>query len=105
MEQIPCFYCGGFFDPSPRHKNQSACKMEKCQKAKKAAWQRHRIKTDSIYAANQKSSQQQWVNANPGYWKQYPRKTLKRPKEIELVKPCAIARPELHLTLPRCTHC
>jgi len=56
MEQIPCFYCGGFFDPSPRHKNQSACKKEKCQKAKKAAWQRHRIKTDPIYAANQKSS-------------------------------------------------
>jgi hypothetical protein len=74
MEQIPCFYCGGFFDPSPRHKNQTACKKEKCQKAKKAAWQRHRIKTDPIYAANQKSSQQQWVNANPGYWKQYREK-------------------------------
>ena len=43
MEQIPCFYCGGFFDPSPRHKNQSACKQEKCQKAKRAAWQRHNV--------------------------------------------------------------
>ena len=74
MEQIPCFYCGGFFDPSPRHKNQTACKKEKCQKAKKAAWQRHRIKTDPIYAANQKSSQQQWVNSKPGYWKQYREK-------------------------------
>ena len=74
MEQIPCFYCGSFSDPSPRHKNQTACKKEKCQKAKKAAWQRHRIKTDSIYAANQKSSQQQWVNANPGYWKRYREK-------------------------------
>ena len=74
MEQIPCFYCGSFFDPSPRHKNQSACKKEKCQKAKKAAWQRHRMKTDPIYAANQKSSQQQWVNANPGYWKNYREK-------------------------------
>ncbi len=67
MEQIPCFYCGSFFDPSPRHKNQTACKKEKCQKAKKAAWQRHRMKTDPIYAANQKSSNQQWVNAKPGY--------------------------------------
>ena len=74
MEQIPCFYCGAFFDPSPRHKNQSACKKVKCQRAKKAARQRHRIKTDPIYAANQKSSQQQWVNANPGYWKQYRKK-------------------------------
>jgi hypothetical protein len=74
MEQIPCFYCGGFFDPSPRHKNQSACKKVKCQRAKKAAWQRHRIKTDLIYAANQKSSQQQWINSNPGYWKKYRKK-------------------------------
>jgi hypothetical protein len=37
------FYCGDFFDPSPRHKNQSACKKVKCQRAKKAAWQRHKI--------------------------------------------------------------
>ncbi len=74
MEQIPCFYCGGFFDPSPRHKNQSACKKVKCQRAKKAAWQRHRIKTDPIYAANQESSQQQWINSNPGYWKKYRKK-------------------------------
>ena len=46
MEQIPCVYCGDFFDPSPRHKNQTACKRAKCQKAKKAAWQRHKMKTD-----------------------------------------------------------
>jgi len=71
MEQIPCVYCGDYFDPSPRHKNQTACKKEKCQKAKKAAWQRHKLKTDPVYKANQKSSQQQWLKANPGYWKQY----------------------------------
>ena len=71
MEQIPCVYCGDFFDPSPRHKNQTACNKVNCQKAKKAAWQRHKMKTDPIYAANQKSSQQQWVKANPGFWKQY----------------------------------
>ena len=71
MEQIPCVYCGDYFDPSPRHKNQTACKKEKCQKAKKAAWQRHKLETDPIYKANQKSSQQQWLKANPGYWKQY----------------------------------
>ena len=71
MEQIPCVYCGDYFDPSPRHKNQTACKKEKCQKAKKAAWQRHKLKTDPIYKANQKSSQEQWLKANPGYWKQY----------------------------------
>jgi hypothetical protein len=29
------------------------------------------MKTDPVYAANQKSSQQQWIKANAGYWKQY----------------------------------
>jgi hypothetical protein len=71
MEQIQCIYCGAYFDPSPRHKNQQVCKKVECQKAKKAAWQRHKIKTDPDYKANQKSSQQQWAKANPGYWKQY----------------------------------
>jgi len=74
MEQIVCVYCGDFFDPSPRHKNQTACKKVKCQRAKKAAWQRHKLKTDPVYAANQKSSQQQWLKANPEYWKQYRKK-------------------------------
>jgi len=71
MEQIPCVYCGDYFDPSPRHKNQTACGKLKCQRAKKAAWQRHKLKTDPVYKANQNSSQQQWIEANPGYWTQY----------------------------------
>ena len=71
MEQILCVYCGDFFDPSPRHKSQTACKKVQCQRAKRAAWQRHKMKTDPAYAANQKSSQQQWIKANPCYWKQY----------------------------------
>jgi len=80
MEQIPCTYCGVFFDPSPRHKNQTACKRLKCQQAKKAAWQKFRIKTDPVYNANQKSSQQKWLKATPGYWKAYRRR---RPEKAE----------------------
>ena len=71
MEKIPCTYCGDFFNPSPRHKNQTACKKEKCQRAKKAAWQRFKMKTDPVYSANQKSSQNKWLAANPTYWKVY----------------------------------
>jgi hypothetical protein len=74
MEQNLCVYCGDFFDPSPRHKNQTACKKEKCQRAKRAARQRHKMKTDPIYRANQKSSQNQWARANPGYWSTYREK-------------------------------
>jgi len=77
MEQIPCVYCGDYFDPSPRHKNQTACKELRCKRAKKAAWQRHRLKTDPIYRANQISSQHQWIEANPGYWTQYRQRNPK----------------------------
>jgi hypothetical protein len=71
MGQILCVYCGDLFDPSPRHKNQIACKKSECQRAKKADWQRREMRTDPIYSAGQKISQKQWARANPGYWKQY----------------------------------
>ena len=71
MEQNPCTYCGDFFDSSPRHKNQTACKKPACQKAKKAAWQKYKMKHDPVYRANQKSSHQKWLKATPGYWKDY----------------------------------
>ncbi len=81
MEQIPCTYCGDFFNPSPRHKSQTACKKIKCQRAKKAAWQRFKIKTDPIYSANQKSSQQKWLKATPPvYWKAYRKR---KPEKAE----------------------
>jgi len=71
MEQILCTFCGDFFDPSPRHKNQIACKKSACQKAKKAARQRYKMKHDPVYRANQKSSNQKWIKAKPEYWRTY----------------------------------
>jgi hypothetical protein len=81
MEQIPCVYCGDFYDSSPRHKNQTSCKKRECQKAKRAAWQRYKMKHDPVYRANQKSSHQKWLKATPGYWENYrkrnPEKALR----------------------------
>ena len=74
MEKILCVYCGDLFDPSPRHKNQTACKKPQCQRAKKADWQRHRMKIDPVYNASQEISRKQWARANPGYWKRYRNK-------------------------------
>jgi len=86
MEQIPCIYCGDFFDPSPRHKNQSACKKEVCQKARKAAWQRYKLKHDPVYRANQKSSQRQWLGCKPGYWKAYRKKNLEKTERNRILQ-------------------
>lgn len=71
MEQIQCVHCGDFFDPSPRHRNQTACREKQCQRAKKRAWHRFKLKTDPDYRAGKKISQQKWLKANPDYWKQY----------------------------------
>ncbi len=86
MEQIPCTYCGDFFNPSPRHKNQTACKKPECQKAKKAAWQRYKMKTDPIYKANQRSSQQKWLADSAGYWKAYRRRNPEKAERNRILQ-------------------
>jgi len=78
MEKILCVYCGDLFDPSPRHKNQTACKKPKCQKARKADWQRHKMKIDPVYKASQEISRKQWAKANPDYWKKYRHKNPRK---------------------------
>lgn len=86
MKQILCVYCGDLFDASPRHKNQIACKKTECQRAKKADWQRHKMKIDPIYNANQKISQKEWVRANPGYWKKYRKKNPEKAERNRILQ-------------------
>ena len=86
MEKILCVYCGNFFDASPRHKNQTACKRVECQRAKKANWQRHKMRTDPDYRFNQKRSQNQWMKANPGYWKAYRKRNPEKAERNRLLQ-------------------
>jgi hypothetical protein len=78
--EILCVYCGDLFEVSPRHKNQTACKKPACQRARKAEWQRRKMRTDPAYNTSQKISQKEWARANPCYWKTY-RKT--HPEKVE----------------------
>lgn len=71
MAQALCCHCGYLFELSPRHKNQTFCKKAECQRAKKAAWQRQKMKTDPEYRLGQKLSQSKWARSNPHYWKAY----------------------------------
>ena len=43
MEQIPCVNCGKFF--IPRNRSQNYCTDPDCMRARKAAWQRYKMKT------------------------------------------------------------
>lgn len=79
MEQIPCVHCGRFF--IARNRNQNYCSEPECQRARKAAWQRYKMKTDAEYRTQQKLSHQKWLKNTPDYWKRYrernPDKTLR----------------------------
>ena len=69
MEQIPCVHCGKFF--IPRNRRQNYCIEPCCQRARKAAWQRYKMKADEDYRTQQKLSNQKWLQNTPGYWTRY----------------------------------
>jgi hypothetical protein len=69
MDPIPCVHCGQFF--IPRNRKQNYCIEQPCQRARKAAWQRYKMKTDADYRTQQKLSNQKWIRNIPGYWTRY----------------------------------
>ena len=69
MDEIPCVHCGKFF--IPRNRKQNYCTEADCQRARKAAWQRYKMKTDVDYRAQQQLSNEKWINKTPRYWTRY----------------------------------
>ena len=86
MERIPCSHCGDLFEPSPRHKNQIFCMKPECRRARKTAWQSHKMKTDPEYRFNQKVSQRQWAENHPGYWRKYRRKNSQKAERNRILQ-------------------
>jgi len=86
MEKPFCVYCGDVFEPSSRHKNQTACRKVPCQRAKRAAWQRHKMKTDADYRLTQKLKQKQWAESNPGYWTQYRKRNPQKAERNRILQ-------------------
>lgn len=69
--EVICSGCGRIFARSPRHPDQSYCSRPECQRIRKARWQKEKMASDVHYRLNQKTSQEEWVRRNPGYWKRY----------------------------------
>ena len=86
MAEIECVYCGDLFEGSPRHKNQTCCRRKECQNAKKSAWQRYKLMTDSEYRANQNSSQKKWCKGHPDYWKKYREKNPEKAERNRIMQ-------------------
>lgn len=78
MEPVFCVHCAEEF--TPRNRLQSYCSKSECQRARKAAWQRIKVKTDPDYRAAKKLCQKKWAANNPGYWKNY---RSEHPKKAE----------------------
>ncbi len=72
MDSIPCLGCSEFF--IPRNRSQEYCSKPECQKARKALWQKEKIKKDPEYKETQKLSNQKWLLNNPDYWRNYRKK-------------------------------
>jgi hypothetical protein len=72
MEKSPCVHCGTFF--IPRNSKQNYCSTSDCQRARKAAWQRFKMRTDAEYRSQQNLSRQKCLKNNPYYWRDYRRR-------------------------------
>lgn len=72
MEAIPCVSCGTFF--IPRNCKQNYCREPGCQRARKAVWQRYKLKSDEDYRTQQHLSHQKWLQTNPDYYRSYRRR-------------------------------
>lgn len=71
MSQIRCKHCHRWVPANPRIKDQQYCGRKKCQRARKAEWQRNKLKVDTQYKANQDEAKAKWRRQNPAYSKQY----------------------------------
>jgi len=88
MEEI-CACCGRTFIRSPRNKNQRYCSRPECQRKRKTAWQKSKMSEDESYSLNHKTSQQEWIRNNPGYWKKYRKRKPdkeKRNRELQMLR-------------------
>ena len=86
MEQIQCWHCGDCFPRSPRHKEQYYCMKPKCRRAKKAAWKRKKMREDPEYRLNHKTSNKEWAEAHPGYWKAYRKRNPEKAERNRILQ-------------------
>jgi hypothetical protein len=63
--------CRRLFHPNPRVKNQRYCDKKGCQRARRARWQRHKMRDDPDYRDDHRDGQHAWMERNRDYWRGY----------------------------------
>lgn len=86
VNETYCANCGEFFPASPRHKDQEFCLKPECRKAKKARWQRQKMKNDPDYRSSQRLSHKKWAASKPDFWKDYRAKNSEKTERNRLLQ-------------------
>lgn len=68
-----CVACGCTFESRNQNPTQQYCSNAACQRVRKSAWQRQKMRSDPDYRENQYRAQTHWRQSNPEYWRDYRR--------------------------------
>lgn len=66
MDTFTCCHCHIPHQKNPRHKDQKYCGSRHCQQARKNAWERTKLLTDTEYSERRKARKKSWYNQRPG---------------------------------------
>lgn len=66
-----CTNCKEEVKVNPRSKNQQYCGKGKCQRARRAQYQRQKMKEDKAYQENQKMCQKEWQIRQGDYYRKW----------------------------------
>jgi len=71
MGRKRCSGCGEWFRPRGNVPHQRFCSKGACQRARRAHWQREKLKQDPDYRVNQAMAQRRWCAGRRDYWRRY----------------------------------
>ena len=95
MEEIVCCSCGDVFERSVAAQESVLLSKAGCQRARKAAWKRYKMRTDADYQFNQ-TAEQQKMGQSPSGLLERPtaRRTRKKPNATAFCNRSATAAAE-----------
>lgn len=73
MATFICASCNDEVTPNPKLKGrqQSYCGKANCQKARKAAWKRKKMRSCPEFRSDHALSNKKWSMSHPSYWQDY----------------------------------
>ncbi len=75
-----CPFCKQLFIPCRYRPDQIVCSAVECQRKRRAAYHRRKLREDVIYRAQCRDSQQQWRQRHPEYMSAYRRSHKRQAK-------------------------